>query len=370
VHVVMVMNVFKVTDGEIAANNLESANKRSWSKFWHSPERPGSAEEIVAREQIALQFFGDVRVLERLDVLVEQMNRADVCLARAALIEARVASMAHRFRDAEVSLARAERFGAAAEDVRGMLLSILQATGKRLGHVLVCRRRIAADSSRLEDVVPLAALLADLCQFEEADRLYQHALHAYCGVSPFAVAWVYFLLGVLWGELQSQPSLAVAAQWYERAITYVPGYVRARVHLAEIFVADGRFADAEMVLLPAVAAGDAEAHSCLAKLLLVTGRLEESDVHKDAAKRGFDALLEKHELAFADHGAAFYHGLGNDPGRALKLARRNVANRPTIKALEQAHAIAVGAGELQIASDLLTMLTSVEHEFAAAVNYH
>jgi tetratricopeptide (TPR) repeat protein len=364
------MNVFKVTDGAIAANNLESARKRSWSIFWHSPERPGIAEKIVAQEQIALQFLGDARVLERLDVLVEQMNRADVCLSRAALIEAQVASMAHRFRDAEVSLARAERFGAAAEDVQIMLLSILQATGKRLGHVLGCRHLIAANSSRFEDLLPLAALLADLGQFEEADRLYQHALRAYSGVSPFPVAWIFFLLGVLWGELQSQSSPALAAHYYERAITYVPGYLRARVHLAEILLADGRFADAEAVLLPAVAAGDAEANWCLAKLLLVTGRLDESDVHKRAARLGFDGLLQQHELAFADHGAAFYHDLGRDPGRALELACINVANRPTIKALEQAHAIAVGAGELQIASDFLTMLSCVEHDFAAAVNDH
>jgi hypothetical protein len=46
-------------------------------------------------------------------------------------------------------------------------------------------------------------------------------------------------------------------------------------------------------------------------------------------------------LAFADHAAEFYAGSGNDRRRALELARANVANRPTRRAVNQAHAIAL-----------------------------
>ena len=60
----------------------------------------------------------------------------------------------------------------------------------------------------------------------------------------------------------------------------------------------------------------------------------------DAARCGFDQLLTKHLLAFADHAAEFYAGSGNDCRRALELARANVANRPTRRAIEQVHAIA------------------------------
>jgi hypothetical protein len=55
---------------------------------------------------------------------------------------------------------------------------------------------------------------------------------------------------------------------------------------------------------------------------------------------GFEALLDKHPLAFADHAAEFYAGSGNDCRRALELARMNVANRPTRRAVRQADAIA------------------------------
>lgn len=57
--------------------------------------------------------------------------------------------------------------------------------------------------------------------------------------------------------------------------------------------------------------------------------------------------------AFADHGAAFYSGSGNDAARALDLASANVANRPTLRAFEQAYATAVGAGVPHAASGFL-----------------
>jgi hypothetical protein len=72
-----------------------------------------------------------------------------------------------------------------------------------------------------------------------------------------------------------------------------------------------------------------------------------------AAHCGFEILLEKHLLAFADHGAEFYAGSGNNLCRALELARVNLANRPTMRAFEQAYAIAVSASDVAAASELL-----------------
>ena len=69
---------------------------------------------------------------------------------------------------------------------------------------------------------------------DEADRIYQRAIREYRNSSPFAVAWVCFNLGVLWGELVPNPQLTLAARWYGKAIEYLPCYVKARVHLAEI----------------------------------------------------------------------------------------------------------------------------------------
>jgi hypothetical protein len=77
-----------------------------------------------------------------------------------------------------------------------------------------------------------------------------------------------------------------------------------------------------------------------------------------AARLGFEELLSKHLLAFADHGAEFYSGSGNGARRAYELAAINLANRPTLRAFEQAYEAAVGAEETKAASELLVSARS------------
>jgi len=345
------------TAGDIAVINLESSRQRSWSRFWHEPQRPGIAEYIVEQEQLAVQFLGDLDGLDRLEILVNQLARVDSESMRTALIGAQVASMAHRFADARDYLAHAEVRGAPPEAINRLSLSIDQACGTNLEEVFEARRQ-TAESGRLEDLVPLGALLADLREFDEAERIYCRAMREYQDVSPFAVAWVCFQLGVLWGELVAEPQPSRAELWYRKAIEYLPCYVKARVHLAEIYSRCGQTHDAEDLLIPALSSGDPEVHWRLADVMDASGRVEEAAVQMSVAHAGFRVLLEKHLLAFADHGAEFYSGSGNDASRALELARVNLANRPTMRAFELAHAIAVSAGEQQVASEILATAAS------------
>jgi hypothetical protein len=113
------------------------------------------------------------------------------------------------------------------------------------------------------------------------------------------------------------------------------------VHLAEIYASQDQTSDAEALLLPALTSRDPEVRWRLADVLIAQERLDEAKMQLDAARFGFDELLDRHLLAFADHAAEFYVGSGNDCRRALELVRANVANRPTVRALKQARAIAV-----------------------------
>src|SRR4029453_7900829 len=70
--------------------------------------------------------------------------------------------------------------------------------------------------------------------------VYRQAFRSHDGVSPFPLAWVCFHLGMLWGELVPVPDPNLAALWYRRAIAYLPGYIKARVHLAELYGGEGR----------------------------------------------------------------------------------------------------------------------------------
>jgi tetratricopeptide (TPR) repeat protein len=348
------MDLAPATAGDIAVINLESARQQSWSRFWRAPHPPGVAESIVEQEQLAAQFLGDLSAFDRLEVLVNQLVRADVEPQRTALIQAQVASMTHRFTEARAYLVQAEARGAPPAATTRLSLGIDQACGTKLDAVLEARCRMAAKPGRLEELVPLGALLADLREFDEADRIYHRALREYHDVSPFAVAWVCFQLGVLWGELVPEPQSSRAAQWYRKAIEYLPCYVKARVHLAEIYSSCGRAADAQALLTPAIASADPEVCWRLADVMLAMGRLADAKVQMEAARSGFEVLLVRHLLAFADHGAEFYSGSGNNARRAFELASINVANRPTLRAFEQAYVIAMSAGEQRVACDFLT----------------
>ncbi len=343
------------TDGEIAILNLESARERSWTRFFEHPERDGVAEAVLANEQLTLQFGGDASALDRVTFLAARLAKDGPTTARVALIQAQVASMAHRFADARHYLSRAVIGGAPTTDIDRLRLNIDQACGANLDAVLDARRRVANETLALEDFVALGSLLADLRNFDAADRAYKEALRTYQDVSPFPVAGVCFRLGVLWGELAPAPDLAIAAQWYSRAIAILPMYARARVHLAEIFSSNGNLSEAEVLLRPVAAIGDPEVDWCLADVLAAQGILEEFESRMRAARSGFESLLERHLLAFADHGAEFYAGSGNEPRRALQLALINAENRPTLRALEQAHNVATSAGNAAAAHEITSV---------------
>lgn len=341
----------RATDGEIAAINLESARCGAWARLAHDARLPGVAETIVYNENLTAQFLGDLDALDRLGELLLQFARVDDSF-RSALVQAEVASTVHRFADARDYLAHAASLGAPREEIDRHLLSIDQACGVELDAVLAARRRITTASGRLEDLVPLGAVLADLERFAEADAVYRQALSSYGDVSPFPLAWVCFQLGMLWGELVPVPDPNLAALWYRRAIAYLPRYVKARVHLAEIYASQGQIGDAEALLVPALSSRDPEVRWRLADVLIAQEKFEEGETQLDAARFAYDALLGKHLLAFADHAAEFYAGSGNDRRRALELAGANVANRPTRRAVKQAHAIAASADEVAASTAL------------------
>jgi tetratricopeptide (TPR) repeat protein len=343
---------FQTTDGDIAIVNLNSARLRSWSRFDQDPLRAGIAETVLEHEQLTAQFASDLSALGRMEAFGEQLGRLDASSPRILVIQSQIASALHRFSDARHHLAQASLRGASHEDVKRVLLSVDQACGTNLEDVLDERRRIVAKSSQFEDRVALGALLADLGEFDVADETYRQALREYQDVSPFPVAWVCFQLGMLWGELVPAPQLARAEHWYRKAVVSLPCYVRARVHLAEICSATGRTGEAVTILRGTLTSGDPEVSWRLADVLNAEGRFDEATLHLEGARSGFERVLDKHLLAFADHGAEFYIGSGGNPLRALELAQVNLGNRPTLRAFEQTHTIALEAGETDAAIEI------------------
>jgi tetratricopeptide (TPR) repeat protein len=345
------------TDGEIAVINLESARRRSWSRFLEDPLRDGVAESVVGHEQLVCQFVGDLSALARLEFLATELVQVDPASARTALIQAQVASTAHRFAEARHCLAQAVNGGAASDDVQRLSLNIYQACGVNLDKLLNVRRQMANEFNRLDDLIALGALLADMGESDDADNTYKRALMGYQDVSPFPLAWLYFQLGLLWGESVPRPNPSRAAEWYQRAIDTLPSYTKARVHLAEIYLSNGRLSDAEALLRPIITVGDPEVHWRLADVLAAQGKFDDAEAQMEIAHSRFESLLERDLLAFADHGAEFYAASGRDTRRAIQLARVNVANRPTLRAFELAYNIALSGGDVAAASEILSAAT-------------
>ena len=341
------------TAGELAVINLLSSLQRAWDVLGRWPDRLSAAERVVGEEQLRAQFLGDVTALDRLTCLASELFRNNPEFTSTLLIAAQVSALVHRFADAKMHLAEAHNHGAPVDATSRVLLSVKQALGEDLQEVLKARRQIAETSSELQELVPLGALLADLGEFEEADRTYLRAIQHYRDVSPFALAWVCFQLGVLWGETVPRPQSRRAANWYEHAIGYLPSYISARVHLSEIYLDDGDLEGAEALLAPVVDSGDPEVNWRLSEVLEAQSKPVEADVQRNAARSGFESLLTRHELAFADHAAEFYLSSGADPQRACDLARVNLANRPTRRAFELAQVAALRAGNQRLASELL-----------------
>ena len=336
-----------VTSGDLAMHNLTSSLDAAWSAWRHWPERSGIAERIVSEEQLRGEFCGDTTVLDRLELLAESLTSSMASRAESHLLLAQIAAAGHRFVVAREHLSQAEAAGV--PDVDRARLAIAQACGEDLGAVLERRRRRVAIDPRLEELVPLGVLLAELGDFELADEIYQSALNAYRDVSPFGPAWACFQLGMLWGETMREPQPERAASWYEAALDYLPGYVTARIHLAEMRLTQGNAVDAEELLRTAADAGHPEALWRLAEV--AANQHDDDDAAGLIAKatREFEALLARHELAFADHAAEFYLAAGANPPRALALARANLGNRPTMAAFGLAHEAAVACHQTALA---------------------
>jgi tetratricopeptide (TPR) repeat protein len=348
----------RATAGDIAVLNHESSRRRSWGKFWNYPERPGIAEFIVEQEQLSLQFLADTAALERLESLSRRLAATAESYSRHSLVHAQVAATLHRFSEARAYLAQARDSEAAGLSIERLSLSIDQACGMNLERVLKARYRLSSGGEKLGDLVALGGLLADLGEIDQADRIYQRAIDCYQDVSPFALAWACFQLGVLWGEVAPEPHPARAAQWYQRAIGYLPSYVKAHVHLAEIYCEEQRYEEAQALLLKVISSGDPEVHWRLADVLDDMNRPEAAQVQMQLAHVGFESLLDKYPLAFADHGAEFYAGSGANAERAFELASLNLNNRRTKRALTQTWSTALATGRNDVASALALELHS------------
>lgn len=335
----------RTTDPAVAVNNLEAQLRGALEAYAAHPEQLAFAKRVADLRLVRAQLLGMTgEYLPALKVAEDAVTRSPDAPG-AYLLRAHIRSAVHRFADAVADLETARAKGADAEVVAARLASAKMASG--IGDpaqaLVDCDASIAVHKSYLT-VSDRAAALLTLGRYEDADAAFVEAATLYHDVSPFALAWIDFQRGMMWAESANRPDRA--RPLYEAAVARLPRYTVATVHLAELYADAGEAARAIALLEPLVAvAEDPEPKALLGELLVAGGDVARGAALVAAARAGYDALLTGLPEAFADHGAEFFAGPGHDLPRALALAERNLALRPTPRAYGLAVRLADASGD-------------------------
>jgi tetratricopeptide (TPR) repeat protein len=315
------------TAGVIAIANLDQ-------QIAQSSEAAGVEELLLLRSR----FLGDYEALDRASTMAEGRVETGGDLVRRA----RARSAAHRFADALGDVAATERAGVSGDDIGALRASILVATG----HATEVVPQLEAGVARHPGFASRSALAgayAAIGRLQDADRLYVEALADLDTTLPFPYAWIYFARGLMWTEQGGDSTRGAAL--YAQALTHVPEFATATIHLAEIEVARGELGPSMARLERIVASSnEPEALALLGVLHVRTGEPVRGWHEISRARQRFEALLARHPLAFADHAAEFYLGPGADVERAWILAQQNLANRETARAFALAIKAARASG--------------------------
>lgn len=308
------------TSPSIAVSNL-SADIDFQTKHLDDPVLSGP---LVTSLLMRAQFLGIIKDLETAQTLVDKGVIEHPKDPNAHLAKAGVAASFHEFGLASSEVERAAVLGSAFE-VNRMKLPIALAMGK-------CEMAVGF-GDKADDALPLdmathAAIEQRRGNAAESERLFALARSRYRDVSPFAIGWMDFERA---RALDRQGDKTSASHYYQEAVSILPVYAHAVIHLT------GSVPPARALeLLAALDPGcdDPDALAAKADALRRAGRTDEAKLANDVARARFEELLRKHPLAFADHGAAYFMGMGKDLPRALTLAKQAAKNAPAEESLD------------------------------------
>jgi tetratricopeptide (TPR) repeat protein len=204
--------------------------------------------------------------------------------------------------------------------------AILQAVG-RYDEALALRRTAAERRADFESLVGLASLHAEQGEIAAAETWFDESLRCFRSVSPFPIAQLEFQRGHMW---LGHGDLTIARHWFEAAWRRLPAYAQAEGHLAEVEYELGE-RDAAIARLRRLAsdADDPDYAVQLTRMLAETNRLDEAGMWRKHAEEQYEQIIARQPAAFADHAANFFLSLGNQPQRALSLAKLNLKVRNT-----------------------------------------
>src|SRR6202008_2058645 len=270
--------------------------------------------------------------------------------ARALYTRAQLAGRFHRFEEVNALLDQALAAGHPWHDVALERAAALQATG-RYENALVLRERMAKDRPEIHTLGALASLLAELGRWTAAESSDEAALQAGSGVSPLPCGQLLFEWGV---SAMRHGDLDRAESIFCELDAILPAHVPGQGHRAEVALARGQLDRAVALVTPLLQiADDPEYRATYAEIFESRGDDEAAAREAECAAAEYERLLARRPEAYADHGAAFFMGIGNRPRRAVELARANWEIRDTPrsrslldKAQRAARQVSLGQGSI------------------------
>lgn len=244
-------------------------------------------------------------------------------------------SALHRFESALKELDAAKAANAQATLVLATRASILLALGKY--DEALALQLPNADARDPTTTASAAILACKMQKTAECERLFDAARAHFRDVSPFPLAWMDFQRGSL---LELAGEDAKARRWFEEATEVLPRYAHAALHLAAAEAPAQAIARLTKIR---ETSDDPEVLVVLAAAQRRAGNEGEATALVERAKQRYAEILAKYPEAFADHAARFYLNAGDDPARALELAKLNAKNRVTEESLDLWMAAAAGA---------------------------
>ena len=324
------------TDGKLAILNHSSVLNRCREVSISSHNRLGIKEQLIDEEAKRIQYFGDYTSLDRMKAMSLKILKSNFISAEDYLVLAKISSARHHFEEAKEYCKKAISHGAEIDSVENYSRSIDQATGFNLLKLLAYRIEQAKVGVSTQNLILLGALYAEIGEIEKANEAYKKAISSYWDTSPFPLALICFQLGMLNGEIAPDPNHEEAEFWYQKSIDYLPGYVHATVHLSEILIDKKLYEEAILLLTPLLHSEDPEVSWRYSQAQEGLHNLISAKHYLDRAEKLFNYLLNKHELAFADHAVEFYLSTERNLSRALDLALKNLSQRPTLRAYQLA----------------------------------
>ncbi|MGB5810708.1 MAG: tetratricopeptide repeat protein [Polyangiales bacterium] len=293
----------KTTSERIARRNLDASIDALGRRFATRPDVQNGAV-LVDHLLLRADHYGTFDDWDQALSVARAALELEPENARAILLHTRVLNRVHEF-DAALQLIDEARTSSDAlasspeleAEARHLELTVRLAQGDPANDIATRRQALATGFPSFQNLTGLALAWASHGRFEEADAAFRLALEGYRDVSPFPFAWVAFQRGVMWSEQADRPDLGRGL--YEEALHYLPGYVLANVHLAELDAQEGDVAAAIARVERLISSTqDPEPLALLAALEPSELRAREYGARADALYR---ELLSRFPNAFAHH---------------------------------------------------------------------